>query len=103
MRRCFILIFVQHCLLSRFVAVFIWFKLTNQCQSITHSINDLSVNIAALDTWIFRHFDFVIFVDIFPIYAINLIVVTLVVVTGKKNVPHTVVATTLFFPTNLVM
>jgi len=36
---------VCRCLITRLVAMFIWFRLKDQLQSITYSINDLDVNV----------------------------------------------------------
>jgi len=45
-RRCIVRRLVWGCLISRLVAVFVWFILKDQIQSITNSIDDLDANIA---------------------------------------------------------
>ena len=65
---------VRHCLISRLLAVFIWFIL-----KIDYSIKDLGVNVAdpeAMDILVTLILSY-IFVGIMPLYAINLDVVSL--------------------------
>jgi hypothetical protein len=65
-------------LIFHFVVVFISFMLKDQLQSIADSINNLDVNVADPETWIFRYFNFIIlFVGNLTLYAMNLDAVNL--------------------------
>jgi len=57
-RRCVVCRHVQHCLILRLIAVLVWFILKDQLQSITYSIDDLDVNVADPEAWVFRWFRF---------------------------------------------
>ena len=52
-RRC-VVSHLVHRLISRLVAVFIWFLLEYQFQSITDWINDLGVDVADLEAWVYQ-------------------------------------------------
>ncbi|AES71539.1 transmembrane protein, putative [Medicago truncatula] len=41
-----VILVICRCLISCLVAVFVWFILKDQLQSITYSINDLDINVA---------------------------------------------------------
>jgi len=58
-RRCVVRRLVRRCLISRRVAVFVcsYWKISFS-QSITDSINDLDVNVANLEAWVFWWFWF---------------------------------------------
>jgi len=57
-RRCSVHHLVRRCLISHFVAVFVWFLLKDHLKSITCSISDLSVNVADTKAWVLCWFRF---------------------------------------------
>jgi hypothetical protein len=73
-RRCVGRRLVQRYLISRIIAMFIWFFSKDYLRSITNSINDLGINVADPKAWISSDFNFIILlfvVVILPLYAIN--------------------------------
>jgi len=52
-RRCVFCRLVQR-LISRLIAAFVYFLLKDLHQSVTNSTNDLSVNVADPEAWVFR-------------------------------------------------
>jgi len=59
---------VRRCLIMCLVVVFVWFILKDQLH-ITNSINDLNVNVADLEAWVFRWFRFyhIIYMHLFVV------------------------------------
>jgi len=57
-RSCVVRRLVRRCFVLRLFAVFVWFILKNQLQSITDSIDDLDANVSDPEEWVFWWFRF---------------------------------------------